>query len=156
MKTQPSSTKNSRLIHATPEKIYQAFASADAIATWQAPGDMTAIVHQFDFRVGGGYEMSLYYPPSHSDSRGKTSAKEDRFTARFVELTPPKKIVQAIKFQSPDTAFASEMIMMVTLEKADNGTRVTFLFENLPAGVRPEDNETGTELTLKKLARYVE
>jgi uncharacterized protein YndB with AHSA1/START domain len=99
VKTQSALTKNSRLIHATAEKIYQAFASPDAIATWQAPGDMTAKVHQFDFRIGGGYEMSLYYPSSDNDSRGKTSAKEDRFTARFVELTPPKKIVQAIKFQ---------------------------------------------------------
>jgi hypothetical protein len=33
---------------------------------------------------------------------------------------------------------------------------VTIIFENIPRGIRPEDNEAGTELSLEKLARYVE
>jgi len=35
--------------------------------------------------------MSLFYPPSKQVYRGKTSEREDRFTARFVELTPPSE-----------------------------------------------------------------
>ena len=46
--------------------------------------------------------------------------------------------------------------MDVTLEPADGGTTVTIEFRDLPPGIRPEDNETGTRLTLEKLARYVE
>jgi hypothetical protein len=30
------------------------------------------------------------------------------------------------------------------------------VFRNIPSGIRPEDNEEGTQLTLEKLARYVE
>ena len=100
--------------------------------------------------------MSLYYPASEQKDRGKTSEREDRFTARFVELTPPKGIVQAIAFDSVDPAFAGEMTMVVTLEEADGGTDVTIEFENIPSGIRPEDNEEGTRLSLEKLARYVE
>lgn len=48
------------------------------------------------------------------------------------------------------------MIMEVTFEPEDAGTRVTILFKNIPPGIRPEDNEAGTEMTLEKLARYVE
>lgn len=100
--------------------------------------------------------MSLYYPASETNARGKSSAREDRYTARFVELTPPRRIVEAISFDSPDPAFAGELRMEVTLEAADGGTIVTFVFKDLPPGIRPEDNELGTRLTLEKLARYVE
>jgi hypothetical protein len=48
------------------------------------------------------------------------------------------------------------MIMEVTLEPKGKGTEVTFLFKNIPPGIRPEDNEAGTQSTLEKLARYVE
>lgn len=149
------STRNTKVINATPEALYHAFTDPDAMAQWLAPGDMTGKVHHFDGRVGGGYEMSLYYPSSEEEFRGKTSEKEDRFTARFLELTPPRRIVQAITFDSDDAAFAGEMIMDVMFETEDEATRVTITFTNLPSGIRPEDNEAGTASTLEKLARHV-
>jgi uncharacterized protein YndB with AHSA1/START domain len=151
-----ASTRNSKFIKAPPEVIYRAFTDPAAIAVWLAPGDMTGEVHSFDLRVGGGYQMSLYYPSSEITMRGKTSRREDRYTARFVELTPPRKIVEAITFDSPDPAFSGEMIMEVTLEAKEGGVTVSILFKDIPSGIRPEDNETGTRLTLEKLARYAE
>lgn len=100
--------------------------------------------------------MSLFYPSTEQIRRGKTSKREDRFTARFVELTPPARIVQAITFDSVDPAFSGEMTMVVTFEDRDGGTEVTILFEHMPPGIRPEDNEAGTRSSLEKLARYVE
>jgi len=100
--------------------------------------------------------MSLYYPDSENRGKGKTSAKEDRFTARFIELTPPKKIIEAINFDSSDPAFSGEMIIEVTFEPIGKGAKVTFLFKNIPLGIRPEDNEAGTISALEKLAQYVE
>ena len=100
--------------------------------------------------------MSLFYPSSDLVNRGKTSDREDRFTARFVEFTPPTKIVQAISFDSVDPAFSEEMTMVVTFEERDGGTEVTILFEHLPSGIRPEDNDAGTRSSLEKLARYTE
>ena len=100
--------------------------------------------------------MSLFYPASEEVYRGKTSEGEDRFTARFVELKPPARVVQAISFDSDDPAFSGEMTMVVTLEERDDGTEVTILFENIPPGIRPEDNDEGTRSSLEKLARYVE
>jgi uncharacterized protein YndB with AHSA1/START domain len=126
------------------------------LEAWLAPGEMTGKIHHFDLRVGGGYQMSLFYPASDKTSRGKTSEKEDRFTARFVELIPGKKVIQATTFDSPDPAFSGEMIMEVTFESKDFETRVTILFKNIPPGIRPEDNEAGTKLSLEKLANYVE
>jgi uncharacterized protein YndB with AHSA1/START domain len=152
----PASTRNSKFIKAPPEALYRAFTDPAALAVWLAPGDMTGEVHRFDYSMGGGYQMSLYYPASEQTSRGKTSGREDRYTARFVELTPPSRIVEAITFDSVDPAFSGEMIMEVTFEVEAGGTTVSIVFKNIPSGIRPEDNEAGTRSTLEKLARYVE
>lgn len=151
-----SVTQNSKDIKANPETVYKAFTTPEALAIWLAPGDMKGQVHNFDLKVGGGYEMSLYYPATETEARGKTSEKEDRFFARFTELSPPFRIVQASTFESDDPAFGGEMIMEVVLTPIETGTRVTITFRNIPSGIRPEDNEAGTNSSLEKLARYVE
>ncbi|HEY7356901.1 MAG TPA: SRPBCC family protein [Ktedonobacterales bacterium] len=151
-----ASTRSSKFIQASPETIYRAFTDPAALAIWLAPGDMTGAVHHFDGRVGGGYEMSLYYPASEPTARGKTGDREDRYTARFVELTPPSSIVEAITFDAADPAFSGEMLMEVALEAENGGTTVSIAFTNIPPGIRAEDNEAGTWESLEKLARYVE
>ncbi len=150
-----ASTRNSKFIKAPQQTIYRAFTDPAALAVWLAPGDMTGVVHSFDYRVGGGYHMSLYYP-STEPVQGKTSEREDRYTARFIELSPPEKIVVAIIFDTIDPAFSGEMTMEVMLEPEADGTNVSIVFKNIPAGVRPEDNELGTQSSLEKLARFVE
>jgi uncharacterized protein YndB with AHSA1/START domain len=149
-------TRTSRVIKAPREVLYRAFTEPAALAIWLSPGEMTGKVHEFDARVGGGYRMSLFYPASEQEHRGKTSEREDRFTARFVELTPPSKIVEAISFDSVDPAFAGEMTMEATFEERNGGTEVTIAFENIPTGIRPEDNDAGTRSSLEKLASFVE
>lgn len=46
--------------------------------------------------------------------------------------------------------------MAVTFEAQGDGTTVTIVLEDIPPGIRPEDNGAGTQSTLEKLARYVE
>jgi uncharacterized protein YndB with AHSA1/START domain len=155
-----STTKNSRDIRASAEVLYQAFTNPKALEVWMAPGEMTGKVHHFDLREGGGYEMSLYYPESEKSpegkSYGKTGDNEDKYTARFIELKPNEKIALAITFDSADEKNTSEMIMDVTLTPKDKDTTVTIVFKNIPMGIRPEDNVKGTEMSLEKLAKYVE
>lgn len=145
-------TKNSRDIKAKAETIYQAFINPKALEVWLAPADMKGKVHSFDLKIGGGYSMSLFYPDTENKLRGKTTGKEDRFTARFIDLSTNKKIVQAINFDTQNKEFAGERIMEVSLNAIDNGTRVTFFFKNIPIGINPADNEIGTISTLEKLA----
>jgi uncharacterized protein YndB with AHSA1/START domain len=150
-----NNTRTSRVINASREALYRAFTDPEALATWQAPGEMTAKAHRFDLHVGGGYEMSLFYPESEGENLGKTSGREDRYTARFLELDPPSRIVEAIDFDTTDPAFSGEMIITIELEERGAGTEVTMSFDNIPSGIRPEDNDEGTRSSLEKLARYV-
>ena len=149
-------SETARLIRAPRAAVYRAFVDPSALEQWMAPDAMTGTVHAFDGRPGGGYTMSLAYPSTDSGSPGKTSDREDRYTARFVELTPPARIVEAITFDTTDPAFTGEMTMTVTLAETGGGTEVTILFQHIPPGIRPEDNDAGTRSSLEKLARYVE
>ena len=37
---------------------------------------MKTKILSFDLRVGGGYDMSLYYPPDSKDFKGEQKAKD--------------------------------------------------------------------------------
>ncbi len=127
-----------------------------ALVDWLPPAEMTGRIHEFDARVGGGYRMSLFYPPDERARRGKSSDREDVVRVRFVELAPAHRIVEAVTFETTDPAFSGEMTIEVTFEKVAGGTEVTFLCKNLPPGLRAGDNEAGTRPSLEQLARRYE
>jgi uncharacterized protein YndB with AHSA1/START domain len=93
-------TRTSRIIKARPEDLYEAFIDPDALVAWLPPAEMTGAIHEFDARVGGGYRMSLFYPPNERSFRGKTSDREDIVNVRFVELAPPHRMVAAGNFET--------------------------------------------------------
>ena len=149
-------TRTSRVIRARPEELYAAFLDPDALVDWLPPAEMTGEIREVDPRVGGGYRMSLFYPPSERSFRGKTSDREDMVDVRFVELEPPRKIVEAVSFVTADPAFFGEMTMIATFEEVSGGTEVTLVFNDLPPGLQAQDNEAGSRLSLEQLARRFE
>lgn len=149
-------TRTSKVIKARPDELYAAFVDPEALIAWLPPAEMTGKMHAFDARVGGGYRMSLFFPPDERTFRGKTAEHEDMVDVRFVELSPPHRIVEAIRFITDDPALQGEMTMTATLDTIAGGTEVTLLFENLPPGLRPEDNDAGARLSLEQLARRFE
>ena len=150
-----TSTKVSRVIKASRKAIYRALTDPAALVKWRVPDGMTARMHEFDARPGGRYRMSLTYRDAKG-APGKTTADTDTFEGRFVELVPDEKIVEVIVFEADDAKFAGEMTMTTSLADTEGGTLMTILHENLPTGVRPEDNELGTTMSLRKLAEFVE
>jgi uncharacterized protein YndB with AHSA1/START domain len=149
------STSNSKIIHADKSKVYQAFSESKALEFWLAPYGMTGKIHNFNFKTGGGYEMSLFY--KDAENEGKSGGNEDRFSTTYTEIIPQEKIVQTIKFKSDNNDFQGEMTMEVYLEEVhENSTKVSIIFKNIPPGINPDDNEDGTEQSLEKLAKYLE
>ena len=149
-------TRTSRVIRARPEELYEVFLDPTALVDWLPPEEMTGEIHEFDARVGGGYRMSLLYPADERSFRGTTSDREDLGNMRFVELAPPRRIVEAVSFVAIDPAFSGEMTMMATFEEVLGGTEVKLVLKNLPPGLRAEDNEAGSRLSLEQLARRFE
>ena len=144
------------MIRAKPPAVYDAFVDEEELLAWLPPAGMTARMHTFDARVGGGYEMSLYYSPNERQFRGKTAEREDRVIVRFAELAPPHRIVEAVRFVSDDPAFGGEMALTITIEDRGRGSLVTMAFDGLPPGLRPEDNDAGARSSLEQLAARLE
>lgn len=152
-------TDVSRLIRAPRTAVYEAFLDPDALASWLAPGTMKGYVHTFEPYAGGTFRMSLTYQSledSPEGKGGKSSQDTDTFQGRFVELVPNEKIVWATEFESSDPDFAGEMRLTWSFADEDGGTRVSVLCENIPPGIRPEDNEEGSRSSLDKLAAFLE
>ena len=151
-----ASTRVSRIVKAPRQAAYRACLDPEAVAAWRAPDGMKGHMHVFDAREGGTFRMSLtYQDPQHSPG-GKTSTDTDTFHGRFVELVPDEKIVEVIEFESVDARFAGEMKITTSFADTDEGTEVTMLCQDIPAGIRPEDNEMGCRSSLQNLAALIE
>ncbi len=146
-------TRVDRHVRAARTAVYRALVEADAVASWRVPDNMSAVVHDFDARVGGSFRLSLTYEAP--DTRGKTSDRTDTYHGHFVELVPDER-VEEVEFETSDPAFGGPMRMTTILADADGGTHVTVLHENVPPGISPSDNEIGTKMALDKLAALVE
>ncbi|MDK3158902.1 SRPBCC family protein [Kamptonema cortianum] len=153
-----ATTSVSRVIRAPREAVYQAFLDANAVASWLAPETMKGIVHTFEPREGGEIHMSLTYsnPEEAPNGSGKSSADTDTFRGKITALIPDEKIVWVTEFVSDDPQFAGEMTLIWHFADVKGGTEVTVVCQNIPPGIRPEDNEDGSRSTLKKLAAFLE
>lgn len=144
----------SRLIAASPERLYAAYVDPEAIAAWRPPAGMTARIEAFDPREGGGYRMAFVY--EDAATAGKSGDNVDLFEGRFVELVPGRRIVEQVVFDSSDPAFAGTMTITTTFEPAGSGTLVSVACANVPAGISETDHRAGIASSLENLAAFVE
>ena len=126
------------------------------MVSWLPPGGMTGRIYEFDPTEGGGFRMALTYKSSGHTAPGKTSQDMDVFRGRFLELVPDQRIVQLVKFESDDPAFAGKMTMTWSFTAVPDGTEVTITCEGVPEGIRPEDHDAGLKSSLENLATFTE
>ena len=150
------SDRAERLIAAPAPAIWRALTDPGALAGWRPPQGMTGAFTAFKGRAGGRYRMVLTYEGEMPEGGGKSSARTDVVEGRFEELRPGERIVEVVRFDAPDPAFAGEMTITTTLSPDAGGTRVTILCENVPPGISASDHAVGLASTLRNLAAFVE
>lgn len=69
-----------RLIAASPAEVFAAMSDPDRIAKWWGPKGFTNTIHEFDFRPGGKWLLTMHGPD------GKNYPNE----SRFVRVVPPR------------------------------------------------------------------
>jgi uncharacterized protein YndB with AHSA1/START domain len=145
----------SRVIAAPLERVYAALVDPDALVAWLPPDGMTARFERFDARPGGSYRMVLTYADA-STARGKATADSDVVEARFVDVVPGVRVVQAVDFVSDEPGYGGTMTMTWQVTPVEAGTRVEIRAENVPAGISAEDHAAGLASSLANLAAYLE
>jgi uncharacterized protein YndB with AHSA1/START domain len=151
----PRTDRGSRVIAAPPGRVWAALVDPEALMAWLPPGGMTGRFERFDARPGGSYRMVLTYSDA-SGAPGKATAESDVVEARFVDIVPGERVVQAVDFVSDDPAFAGTMIMTWEVTAAGAGTRVDIVAEDVPDGISAADHAAGLASSLTNLAAYVE
>jgi uncharacterized protein YndB with AHSA1/START domain len=157
----PSNSKHrrfdtaSRLIRASPDTIYRAFASPASLMKWLPPSGMTGRALEYDFSEGGRYRIELRYDEGMRKGSGKTTDSSDITKGQFLELVPGRRIKQSVEFESSDSAFAGTMTMTWTFEPAQGGTTVTVAADNVPDGISKADHDAGLTSSIDNLASFV-
>ena len=151
----PRTDRGSRVIAASHERVWAALVDPGALLAWLPPGEMTGRFERFDARPGGSYRMVLTYPDA-SGAPGKASADADIVEARFVDIVPGERVVQAVDFVSDDPAYAGTMTMTWQVTPVEAGTRVDIVAKDVPDGISAEDHATGLASSLAKLAAYLQ
>ena len=151
----PRTDTDSRLIEAPPDRVYAAMIDPEALMAWLPPAGMSGRFEWFDARPGGSYRLVLTYADA-STAPGKATADSDITEARFVEIVPGVRVVQAVNFVADDPAYAGTMTMTWEVTATEDGTRVDIRADDVPPGISAEDHAAGLASTLANLAAHVE
>jgi uncharacterized protein YndB with AHSA1/START domain len=143
------------VVAAPPARVYAALVDAEALAAWLPPAGMTARFERFDPRPGGSYRLVLTYTDAAA-ALGKSTPDSDIVEARYVDLVPGARVVQAVDFASDDPAFAGTMTMTWEVRAVDGGAQVDITADDVPDGISAEDHAEGLASSLANLAEYVE
>lgn len=144
----------SRVVHAPPATVFNAFATGEALMSWLPPKGMTGRTLAYDFRVGGDYAFELT-SRDEKTTTGKTSQRSDVSRGRFVELVPNERFTWTVAFDSNDPAMQGEMRMTWKFLPVEGGTRVHVAATQVPSGISQEDHLQGLNATLDNLAAHV-
>jgi uncharacterized protein YndB with AHSA1/START domain len=151
----PRTDRAAREVEAPVARVFDALVDRDALQTWLPPRGMSASFERFDATPGGSYRLVLTYADPTA-SRGKTSVDSDIVEARFVDIVPDDRVVQAVDFVSDDPAFSGTMTMTWTVRAVGGRTRVEITADDVPDGISADDHAAGLTSSLENLAEYVE
>lgn len=134
-----------RVLRSSPQRVYQAFLNAEAMAKWLPPYGFTCKVDHLDPRVGGTYRMAFT-----NFGTGQSHA----FGGTYRELVPCEKIRYTDSFEDPN--LPGEMQTTITLRQVSCGTEIDVVQEGLPQAIPLEMCYLGWQESLAQLATLVE
>ena len=141
----PSTIRLHRVLKSTPERVYKAFLTPEALVKWMPPHGFTAKVHQMEARAGGSYRMSFTnLATGHSHS----------FGGNYLELVPHERICYTDRFDDPN--LPGQMVATITLAPVSCGTELHVVQEGIPEVTPLEACYLGWQESLVLLGKLVE
>lgn len=134
-----------RVIKASPEKVFRAFADDVAYATWLPPYGYICTVQEMDFKVGGKYKMTF---------TNFSTGNSHSFGGSFLEIKLNAFIKYCDRFDDPN--LPGEMITTIELNKVSVGVELKVLQEGIPDAIPTEMCYLGWQDSLDKLIKLVE
>lgn len=134
-----------RIIKATPEKVFRAFADPVAHSTWLPPYGFVCTIQHMDFTVGGTYSMTFI---NFSTGNGHS------FGGSYHEIRPNEFIRYTDAFDNPN--LPGEMTTSIWLKAVSCGTELRVVQDGIPSAIPTEMCYLGWQESLEKLTKLVE
>lgn len=134
-----------RVLATSPEKIFRAFADADAMASWLPPYGFTCKVQKLDFKVGGVYKMSF---------TNFTTGSSHSFGGEYLEIVPNQLLKYSDRFDDPN--LPGEMITTVEIKAVSCGIELHITQTGIPDMIPTEMCYLGWQESLEKLKKLTE
>jgi uncharacterized protein YndB with AHSA1/START domain len=134
-----------RVLKASPEKVFRAFTTASAVASWLPPYGFVCEVQKFEPKTGGSYRMTFI---------NFTSGNGHSFGGKYTEIKQNEFLKYTDKFDDPN--LPGEMTTTVSLKKVMVGTEIRITQEGIPDAIPAEMCYLGWQESLDKLMRLVE
>jgi len=141
----PSTIRLHRVLKSTPERVYQAFLTPEALVKWMPPHGFTAKVHQMEARAGGSYRMSF---------TNFATGSSHSFGGEYLELVPNERIRHTDKFDDPN--LPGTMTVTIEIKKVVCGTELKITQEGVPDVIPAEACYLGWQESLALLTMLVE
>ena len=104
------SDSRSRLLTASPSEVFAAMSDPARVARWWGPTGFTNTIHQFEFKPGGSWLLTMHGPD------GKNYPNESRFTR-----------IAADQVFEIEHLNGHHFLLTIELEPKDDGTEVKWL-----------------------------
>lgn len=134
-----------RVFTAPVEKVFKAFISADAMASWLPPYGFVCRVHGLEAKVGGTYKMSF---------TNFTTGNSHSFGGEYLELIPNELLKYTDQFDDPN--LPGQMITTIKLKPVLCGTDLFVTQEGIPDSIPAEMCYLGWQESMDKLKHLVE
>jgi uncharacterized protein YndB with AHSA1/START domain len=134
-----------RILRATPDLVYKAFLTPEALVKFLPTNGFVAKVHRMEPKVGGVYKISFI---------NLATGAEHAFGGTYLELVPDKKIVNTDVFDDPN--LPGTLKTTVLIHEVSCGVELEILQEGIPPAIPPELCYLGWQESLALLALLVE
>ena len=141
----PSTIRLHRVLQTTPERLYKALSTPDALVKWMPPHGFTAKVHNMDFRKGGRFKMSF---------TNLTTGASHSFGGEYLEVVPNQRIRHTDKFDDPN--LPGTMTVTIEIKKVVVGVYLNITQEGVPDVIPAEACYLGWGESLDLLKLLVE
>lgn len=130
-----------------PEKVFAAFASAEAISRWLAPHDSIVLtVEVFQFATEGAYRFCYAIPDEG----------ELRLEGRFLTIDRPRRLSFSWCWLPPDIHAGIESLVEFEFAPAPKGTELSLRHSRLDEAQMAERHSQGWVGALGRLERLLE
>jgi uncharacterized protein YndB with AHSA1/START domain len=132
-----------RVVRAPVEAVFRAWSDPESLSLWMCPADdMTPATVEVDFRVGGGFRITMHGADQGYEHEGE-----------YLEIEAPKRLVFSWISHFVPAPYSRTRVSVAIEALGERESRVTLVHDELPDTDHYDGHTDGWSEILRKLAQ---